>query len=160
MRPKHAYQRTRPERHDYNPRLPRAGSLSSGRYVRPTSLTAIFLFLVLLVGSAACLTGCSKGYPPVIVNGYKAEVQIRVFFNEGDPQTYALPAGSHLFQSRPDLVLLRLEVIRDPAGTSVPYTKEILDEARNKAVDKFEVRILSSAGLELRGEDALKDLTR
>lgn len=160
MRPKHAYQRTRPERHDCNPRLPRAGSLSSGRYVGPTSLKAILLFLALLVGSAACLTGCSKGYPPVIVNGYKTEVQIRVFPNEGDPQTFELPAGSHLFQSRPGLVLLRLEVMRDPAGTSVPYTKEILDEARNKAVDKFEVWILSSAGLELRGEDALKDPTR
>jgi hypothetical protein len=96
------------------------------------------------------------GYPPVVVNGYRAPAEITVsFVGTSQRASGVLPAGSELVQRQKNLEVSEISV-KEPSGHQRIYRLLDLEALRSKRKVDFEVWFLSEQGLNLGGKEDLR----
>jgi hypothetical protein len=125
------------------------------------TMTKLHLGKSLILGLLLpCLTGCEKGYPPVVANAYQTPVEILIaFVGVAQPVGGVLPAGCELVQHRQGLILESV-TIKEGSGKLRIYKASDFTTVRGNRVLKTEVWFVSEDGLKLGDEKDLWELKR
>ena len=106
------------------------------------------------------LTSCSRGFPPFVVNVYKAPIKIAVTFsNNWSPKPFVLLPNNFFAANKKGLKITSI-TLEDPHGTQIVYGETDFENARLKHVVKTDVWMLSDAGLTLGDEKDLRRIER
>jgi len=103
-----------------------------------------------------CLTGCDKGYPPVVVNEYPAPVEILIVYDgHVTPTKGIIPSMTELVQRQEGRMIVEIKVT-DSIGNIHDYQLSELNHIRSETKTDFEIWILNSSGIRLGTRDELQ----
>jgi hypothetical protein len=115
-----------------------------------------FQAFVIILFSAATLYAFEVGYPPVIANRSGVPVHVTLHWRGDRDQDAFLPNGSKSFQRLQRRHLSSITVIRQGTSRS-EYDEQFLARRRHESPSTYEVWVITTDTLLLRGKDALKN---